>query len=96
MSLQIVPLCLHCGGNAKHGSRGLCCRCYKRLEIRARYPVIRDCARTVGLGIMTPHDKPVASTDALPGTPEKIEAMGQRLAMGCTLYHPDDARGEDD
>jgi hypothetical protein len=30
-------------------------------------------------------------TEAMPGTPEKVEVMADRLARGLPLYHPLDA-----
>lgn len=34
---------------------------------------------------------PDVPTTALPGTPEKIEVLAQRLAAARLLWHPDDA-----
>jgi len=37
-----------------------------------------------------------ASTDAMPGTKEKVEALAERLRCGCPLWHPNDRHEADD
>lgn len=93
MKLDTRPRCRHCQVNlAKKGnSRLLCFGCMKRAGIRVLYPptlVSKYVRRGHGTEEPTRETEP---TPAMPGTPEKMETLFQRLANGEQLYHPHDA-----
>jgi hypothetical protein len=83
--------CQHCNKGKICRPRGLCFPCYYTPAIRERFPSTSKYAyRGVGnhfrLGSLpTP-------TDAVPGSPEKIEIMAARAAAGEQLHHPRDAK----
>lgn len=90
--------CRACGRDRRsygaylEGCGGLCHPCYADPGARARH----------GLGRPDPYygrDRPARAwtpppdcpTSAMPGTPEKIEAMARRAARWQGLFHPGDA-----
>ncbi len=84
--------CRHCGRASITRPRGLCWSCYYTPGIRERYPsTSRYAVRGLGLD-----DRritlPAHPTRALPGSPEKIAVLTQRVRKHQTLWHPDDAR----
>lgn len=82
-------LCLHCNLRKINRPRNLCWPCYYS-PIRNLYPAKgRKPNRGNGQseGFATPEP-----TMALPGTPEKIEVLAQRIARGERLFHAQDAR----
>jgi len=84
-------LCRHCNRVNSNRPRGLCWSCYYSPGVRDLYPSTSKFARRgVGNGnrvVETPEP-----TDALPGTPEKIEVLEERARRGQALWHPLDAR----
>ena len=74
--------CLHCRERAPVGR---ICRLCKTCFARRARPAMRA---------YFDDDKPApkASTQALPGSAEKIKAMRRRLLRGEALFHPDDCR----
>jgi hypothetical protein len=82
--------CRHCMEARHIVCRGLCGRCYYTPEIRERYPA--GCA---GYGLCVANEIlgwPREPTEALPGTEEKVAVMEARVAAGCHLHHPGDAK----
>lgn len=71
--------------------RGLCWSCYE--SQCKRDSVDRECK----WGITAGHGRlPAESTQALPGTEEKILVLEERAARGEALFHPLDARRSDE
>jgi hypothetical protein len=84
------PDCRHCGRPASARWRGLCARCWTQKAVRRLYPSLHKCgARPRNFQGKRLPDRP---TTALPGTPEKVEAMARRAAQGRQLFHPLDPR----
>lgn len=74
--------------------RGLCWKCYYTPGILDRYPIsssIFAYRSPVKRGVK--YGEP---TDALPGTPEKVAVLEKRAQNGEHLFHPDDAKLEDE
>lgn len=83
--------CVHCGRRVGDRPRGLCAACYYVPALRQRYAVRPSKFNAQGSGLVPPTRPPAVPTEALPGTPEKVEVMRQRLERGEALYHPEDA-----
>lgn len=91
-------VCAHCKRNRLIHRRSLCTTCYYKPDIRVQYSRIEEGFRSDGrrysVGTRdtpTPRVLP-EPTDALPGTPEKIAVLLERLSRGQILWHPLDAR----
>jgi hypothetical protein len=70
----------------------LCWSCYYRPGIRDKYPSTSKFARR-GLGFHVNNAPiPARPTSALPGTPEKVAILEERVRLKQALWHPDDAR----
>ncbi len=85
--------CRHCSQLRTLHRRGLCRSCYARPEIRVLYPRLKADQDKGGMPDLTggrPH--PAEPTDALPGSPEKVDVLAERASRGEVLWHPDDAR----
>lgn len=87
--------CLHCGGRGSRRPRGLCWSCYMKPEVRCQYESGNKHGRR---GVQTETngkqqgrlaDEP---TEALPGSPAKELVIAARLGRGEALFHPFDAR----
>ena len=89
------PPCRHCRGRYSCRPRGLCWPCFGDPAVRALYPTSAapTSRRGVGNGVMASAPPPSEPTDAVPGTPEKIEVLSARAARGESLWHPGDAGG---
>lgn len=90
--------CRHCERRAAWASRGLCQQCYNS-PARELYPLGKNAKYTTKRKIEPWMGKlPAVPTDALPGTPEKVEVMARRVARGESCFHPDDilSKTEDD
>jgi hypothetical protein len=93
------PLCRHCRGRLAYRPRGLCSRCYFTPAVRESYPPDPEngsdqaCGRayTSPVGRKDPKNLPLVPTDAMPGTPEKVEVLRERARQGVSLWHPGDA-----
>jgi hypothetical protein len=85
-----MSLCRHCGEQLATRPRGLCASCYYQPELRTLYPPTGKCGRR-GLDSKRLRRLPSTPTRALPGTPEKIAVLAERLHLGLELWHPDDA-----
>jgi hypothetical protein len=86
--------CVHCQDRPAVRARGLCSACYYQPHIRQRYPIT-----TVALVRHSTEGEPMERgeaepTDALPGTPAKIEVMAERYERRQSLFHPGDRREE--
>ena len=79
-------LCRHCDRNRASRPRGLCWSCFYSPGVRERYP---PCHRR-GTGSSRKR-LPCEPTDAIPGSPEKIRVLMDRVARGQELFHDDDA-----
>lgn len=91
-------MCRHCGRREVSRPRGLCWVDYYAPGVRDLYPPFDE-----RLSSARPHAekyrKPVKPatdpTRALPGTPEKIAVMCERVERGEAVTHPRDARVPD-
>lgn len=81
-------LCQHCDRNPVQRSRGLCWSCFYSPGVRERYPPGHRYRRGIGT---TRKRLPCEPTDAIPGTPEKIRVLMERVARGEELFHEEDA-----
>lgn len=84
-------LCRHCGQTPSSRPRGLCWSCYYRPGVRDKYPSTSKFGRR-GVGnfnglveILPP------PTAALPGTPEKVAVLEERVMRRQSLWNPLDA-----
>jgi hypothetical protein len=71
--------------------RGLCWSCYYKPGVRERFPSTSKFARR-GLGngyVVVP--PPAEPTDAAPGSSEKLAVLQERVRLGVSLWHPQDA-----
>ena len=89
--------CQHCLKNYQRRPRGLCDPCYRNLAVRLVYPAVeylcrRGYGQTPGCGKRLPIDP----TGARPGSEEKIQVLSERASRGEALYHPLDARLDED
>jgi hypothetical protein len=75
-------VCLHCRKLRLIHCRGLCWRCYHIPRVARLYDPANQCRR----GSRLP-DEP---TSALPGTPEKVAVLEERMRQGVALWHPRD------
>lgn len=84
-------LCRNCNSKRANRPRGLCWRCYYAPDVRELYPSTSKLSRRgIGTGYRRSILPPYA-TVAMPGVPEKIEAMAERARMGVSLFRRDDA-----
>src|SRR5258708_22035569 len=70
--------------------RGMCWSCYYRPGVRKQYPpTSKSAGRGVGNFCGTA-PLPAVSTDAAPGSEEKITILEERAKNRQSLWHPDD------
>lgn len=86
------PKCPHCKTcKPAHGRRGLCWGCSRKPAVRAIYPVDARYARR-GTGAANKRELPTPEpTGELTGTEAKIAVLAERVRLGLSLWHPDDA-----
>lgn len=85
-------LCRHCVKSLVNRPRGLCWTCYYKPGVRDLYPSTSKYAKR-GVGNFSGEAPlPAEPTTAAPGTPEKLEVMGNRAKMKQSLFHPADSR----
>ena len=93
--------CRHCKVRSGYRSRGLCAICWDNVEIRALYSARRGIWQRDAEEVeqhkveAAEYVRTVAPlpTDAMPGTPEKVEIMELRYALGFSIFHPMDRTG---
>lgn len=82
-------LCKHCAKKRANRPRGLCWGCYHAPGVKCLYK--RRFVATIE-DLIIPTRMPTPTT-AMPGSPEKIEILRQRVEAGEFLFHPMDAKG---
>lgn len=82
-----VPPCVHCRTFPASRPRRLCKRCYFDLDVRKQYP---PRSQSSWGDTDNPTLLPARPTMALPGTPEKIRVLMERVEHGQELFHRDD------
>jgi hypothetical protein len=82
------PACRHCNSRPASRARGLCCVCYDDRSVCHLY------SRARGASFVDSGKHPISqkSTDAMPGTEDKIRVMMGRAGRQEQLFHPADAR----
>ena len=88
-------LCRHCQKKKASRPRGLCFSCYGQEGVREKYPSTSKFARLGILDRFGTQPLPTMPTKALPGTTEKVTVLAERAAAGQQLWHPEDARSEE-
>lgn len=83
-------LCRYCGEAPVNRPRGLCWGCFYRPGVRQLFPTLSKFGRR-GVADFYGRGSFGEPTDALPGTPEKVEVMVERARLGQQIFHPDDA-----
>ena len=84
-------ICRHCNHAPISRPRRLCWSCYYTPGVRELYPSTSKFGRR-GLGNFNgTRPLPAFPTNAVPGSPEKIEVLAQRAQLRLNLWHPDDA-----
>lgn len=86
-----MQLCRHCQRVRSNRPRGLCWSCYYKPGVRDLYPSTSKYARRGICDFNGRVTLPGAPTNALPGTPEKVEILAQRARLRQSLWHPEDA-----
>ena len=86
-------ICQHCKVAMVNRPRGLCWSCYYKPGVRELYPSTSKYARRGEGNQVAEPPLPDAPTQALPGTPEKIAVLAERVRRKQALWHPDDATG---
>lgn len=86
--------CRHCNERLALKCKKLCFICYHIEEIAILYD--KGWERGVGANIGISYSLPSKSTKAYPGTDEKIEVMAERARLGVSLFHPDDAKMDEE
>jgi hypothetical protein len=89
-------LCRNCGRIPPSRPRGLCWSCYYRPGVRERFPSTSKFARRGPGNFNGDHELLPVPTRALPGTPEKIAVLEQRVSLHQALWHPHDAPADFD
>lgn len=84
-------ICRHCERAIVCRPRGLCWACYQDEGIRAQHPSTSKFAHRGPGAYYFDAPLPTAPTPALPGTPEKLAILSERVRLGQQLWHPDDA-----
>jgi sulfur relay (sulfurtransferase) DsrC/TusE family protein len=81
---DFLPACRHCGRRVQTLRFGLCWACHGAREIRLLYIPARAATGLFTNGAPPPPD---ASTDAAPGSEEKLAVMEARAAGGRQIFH---------
>lgn len=92
----MIPICKHCGQSKVNRPRGLCWSCYYTPGVKDMYPSTSKFARR-GVGNFN-GNAPLAGLPTLhpPGSPEKMAVLEERARHNQALWHPLDARYEND
>lgn len=87
--------CRRCGRRATR-PRGLCWTCYYTPGVKEAFaPLSSDGQRGRG-GNNSRGCLPDETTDAIPGSEEKIQVLTERASRGESLFHPFDSRQDRD
>lgn len=86
-----MRLCRHCNRCVVSRPRGLCWHCYYSPGVRETYPSVSKFGRRGPGNFNGKTPLPSFPTKALPGSPEKVEVLCQRVLQRQSLWHPDDA-----
>jgi hypothetical protein len=82
-------VCQHCLASPASRPRGLCWCCYYAPGVREQYAPVGKCGLRgvghTGAALDTP-----APTTASPGSPAKVAELARRVALGQSLWHPQD------
>lgn len=84
-------LCRHCQQFSASRPRRLCWTCYYTPGVRDLYPSTSKHARRGEGNFYRNAPLPTFPTAALPGSPEKIAVLEERVRLKQSLWHPDDA-----
>jgi hypothetical protein len=87
-------ICRHCQRSRVNRPRGLCWSCYYRPGVREQYPSTSKFARRGVGNFCGAAPLPATSTNAIPGSEEKIAILSQRAQSGQSLWHPNDLKVE--
>lgn len=87
-------LCCVCGEHRITRPRQLCNACYFDPELRKLAPN-GNASHARDVMQFKPRPLPLP-TSALPGSEEKMEVLALRLELGLELYHPDDAKADEE
>jgi hypothetical protein len=88
-----MDTCRHCSKSKVSRPRGLCWGCYYTPGVKELYPIPSDKLTRRGLGIHYGDlPCPPAATDTLPGTPERVAVLEERMRLGYAIRHPEDRR----
>lgn len=94
-----LTVCKECKFRKPSGGRGLCTYCYSLPEIRKKYlclDLFQDPSYELK-SLRTNYKRRLGEpTKALPGTPEKVQVLIRRAELGLILFHPLDARTNED
>jgi hypothetical protein len=90
-SMILSMICRHCCKAKVTRPRGLCWSCYYQQGVREQYPSTSKYARCGVEDFNRAAPLPVAPTDALPGSPEKVAVLIERARLKQALWHPSDA-----
>lgn len=91
-------ICVYCNRRKANRPRQLCWSCYYTPGVRESSQMIRSDStrRPPTADYNGPSKLPVDSTQATPGSEEKIAVMEERALRGESLWHPDDGAAEDE
>ena len=88
--------CRHCGKGRVNRPRGLCWTCYYTPGVKELYPSTSKFAHR-GVGNFCGNAPlPPVPTACAPGTPEKLAVIEHRAKARLAIFHPADARYEND
>lgn len=90
--------CIHCGKERYLAARGLCSLCHKDKEVRRMYGQKIKTRFNHG-SVIEMYDNcspPQTPTNYFPGTEGKIRAMATRAVNRELLFHPQDAKANED
>ena len=83
-------MCRHCQKKNSNRPRGLCGTCYYTPGVRDLYPSASKFARRGVTDFNGRTPLPTDSTEATPGSEEKIMILMERAQLGQSLWHPED------
>lgn len=91
-------MCQHCGKTNANRPRTLCWTCYYTPGLKDQYPVESKYGNRGLCGDGSRKDRPIppSPTLAVPQSEEKGRVLHERLKQGYGLWHPFDARYEND